>query len=201
MSATTLVPNTTIQPEEPWVLPYRGNVGMYCLIIAESAIFMIFVIAYLYNIGKSLYGPQPSQVLEVPIFASVCLWVSSLTIHISEHFVERGKIKLFGVFWAATMILGMIFLAYTGFEWDDLIFNKGLTIKTNLFGTTFYSLVGLHATHVLIGLIIIVTTMIFTLMGKVKKEHTKRIKTFALYWHFVDAVWIVVFTVVYIVGR
>lgn len=201
MSATTLIPNTPVEAEEPWVLPYRGKVGMFCLIIAESAIFMIFVIAYLYNIGKSLYGPQPAQVLELPIFASVCLWASSLTIHVSEHFVERGKIKLFGVFWAATMILGTIFLVYTGFEWHDLIFNKGLTIKTNLFGTTFYSLVGLHATHVLIGLIIIVTTMIFTLMGKVKKEHTERIKTFALYWHFVDAVWIVVFIVVYVVGR
>lgn len=201
MSATTLVPNAVVEPEEPWVLPSRGRVGMFSLIIGECAIFTIFVVAYIYNIGKSLYGPQPAQVLDVPIFASICLFSSSLTIWLAERFIERNRIKLFGLFWAATMTLGAIFLVYTGFEWHDLIYNKGLTISTNLFGTTFYSLVGLHATHVLVGLIGLVTIMIFTLLGKVNEKHAERIKVFALYWHFVDAVWVVVFTVVYIVGR
>jgi cytochrome c oxidase subunit 3/cytochrome o ubiquinol oxidase subunit 3 len=77
----------------------------------------------------------------------------------------------------------------------------GLTIRTNLFGTTFYSLVGLHATHVVVGLIGLSLILIFTLTGRVKEEHSERIQVFALYWHFVDAVWVVVFTVVYIVGR
>ena len=77
----------------------------------------------------------------------------------------------------------------------------GLTIRTNLFGTTFYSLVGLHATHVVVGLIMLSLILVFTLTGHVKQQHSERIQVLALYWHFVDAVWVVVFTVVYIVGR
>jgi cytochrome c oxidase subunit III len=86
-------------------------------------------------------------------------------------------------------------------EWRDLIYNHGLTISTNLFGTTFYSLVGLHATHVVIGLLMLGIVMLFALTGHVNQSHAERVKVLALYWHFVDAVWVVVFTVVYIVGK
>jgi cytochrome c oxidase subunit III len=103
--------------------------------------------------------------------------------------------------WLLTMLLGIEFLAGTAIEWRKLIVDDHLTIRTNLFGTTFYSLVGLHATHVIVGLIGLSLVMVFTLMGRVKQEHAERIQVLALYWHFVDAVWVVVFTVVYIVGR
>ena len=86
-------------------------------------------------------------------------------------------------------------------EWYDLIYHYGLTIRTNLFGTTFYSLVGLHASHVLVGLLMLGLTLVFALMGKVNQHHAERIEVISIYWHFVDAVWVVVFTVVYIVGR
>jgi cytochrome c oxidase subunit 3/cytochrome o ubiquinol oxidase subunit 3 len=99
------------------------------------------------------------------------------------------------------MILGTIFLVGTAREWHHLIFDKGLTISTNLFGTTYYSLVGLHAFHVTVGLLGIALAMIFTLAGKVRQEQSDRIDVFSMYWHFVDAVWVVVFTVVYIIGR
>lgn len=200
MSATTLIPNAP-PLEEPWSLPSRGKIAMYSLIIGESAIFTIFVVAYIFYIGKSLYGPTPQQVLEVPVLNTICLLSSSFTIWLSERALERNKIKLFGALWALTAALGAIFLIGTGFEWYDLIYNKGLTISTNLFGTTFYSLVGLHATHVIFGLIGLLTVLVFTLLGKVKEEHCERIQVLALYWHFVDAVWVVVFTVVYILGR
>lgn len=200
MSATTLIPQGAVTPEEPWVLPSRGKIAMYSLIIGESAIFTIFVVAYVFYIGKSLYGPTP-QILEVPVLNTICLLSSSFTIWLSERALERNKMKLFGALWALTLALGAVFLVGTGFEWYDLIYHKGLTISTNLFGTTFYSLVGLHATHVVFGLIGLTTVLIFTLMGKVKEEHCERIQVLALYWHFVDAVWVVVFTVVYILGR
>lgn len=201
MSTATIVPNQEAAPGEVWTTPSRGRVAMFALIIGESAIFSIFVVAYIFYIGKSLYGPQPRQVLEIPVIATICLLSSSFTIWLSERALERAKIKLFGVFWALTLSLGVIFLVYTGLEWQDLIYNKGLTISTNLFGTTFYSLVGLHATHVLFGIIGLITVLVFTLLGKVREEHCQRIQVLALYWHFVDAVWVVVFTVVYIVGR
>jgi cytochrome c oxidase subunit 3/cytochrome o ubiquinol oxidase subunit 3 len=200
MSAVPLVPNAAGNSVETWNLPSRGRIAMYGLIIAESAIFTIFVVAYIFYIGKSTYGPTP-QVLEIPIFNTICLFSSSLTIWLAERALERNKVKLFGGWWALTLILGAIFLAGTGLEWHTLIYEKGLTISTNLFGTTFYSLVGLHATHVIFGLIGLTTVLIFTLAGKVKEEHSDRIQVLALYWHFVDAVWVVVFTVVYIVGR
>lgn len=201
MSATTLIPNATGTSGEAWNLPSRGKIAMYSLIIGESAIFTIFVVAYVFYIGKSLYGPTPKQVLEIPVFSTICLLSSSFTIWLSERALERNKIKLFGALWALTALLGAIFLIATGVEWHTLIYEKGLSISTNLFGTTFYSLVGLHATHVIFGLIGLTTVLIFTLLGKVKEEHCERIQVLALYWHFVDAVWVVVFTVVYIIGR
>src|SRR5215470_191208 len=188
-----------IQP--PRSLPYRGKVAMAGLIIAESAIFTIFVIAYLFYIGKSLSGPTPREVLETPIFYTICLLSSSLTIHYAGKFLQRGERGSFLSLWSLTILLGGLFLFGTGREWHRLIYEHGLTISTNLFGTTYYSLVGLHAFHVTVGMIMLVTVAIFGLAGRVGADQFRRIDVLALYWHFVDAVWVVVFTVVYVVGR
>jgi cytochrome c oxidase subunit III len=186
--------------DENWRLPSRGRVGMFSLIVGESAIFTIFVVAYVYYIGRSTYGPTP-QILDVPWFNTVCLLSSSIAILFAERAIERGRIRLFAAWWAVTMLLGIVFLIGTAIEWKRLIYTDGLSIRTNLFGTTFYSLVGLHATHVVVGLLMLSLVMIFTLFGRVEQRHTERIQVLSLYWHFVDAVWVVVFTVVYLVGR
>ena len=188
-----------IKPE--WALPSRGRVGMLSLIAAEAAIFTIFVVAYIFYIDKSLSGPMPKDVLELPIFNTVCLLSSSVTIHLAVRALRNAKVGAFGLWWFVTIALGAIFLVGTAREWQRLIFEKGLTISTNLFGTTYYSLVGLHAFHVTAGLIFLAIGMVFTLLGKVKPEHSERAEIFSLYWHFVDAVWVIVFTVVYVVGR
>ena len=187
--------------ETPWTLPSRGRVGMFSLIAAESAIFTIFVVAYIFYIGKSLSGPTPQQVLQLPIFNSICLLSSSLTIHLAVSALRREKSGAFNLFWFLTLALGTIFLVGTGREWYHLIYHKGLTISTNLFGTTYYSLVGLHAFHVTAGLVGLSVVMILALAGAVKQEHTQRVDVLSLYWHFVDVVWVVVFTTVYIIGR
>ena len=190
---------SSIEPE--WVLPSRGRVGMISLIAAESAIFTIFVVAYIFYIGKSLSGPMPKDVLETPIFNTICLLSSSLTIHLATRALRKAKVGAFGLWWFITMALGAIFLVGTGREWHRLIFDEGLTINTNLFGTTYYSLVGLHAFHVTVGLLGLGIGMVFTLLGKVNKEHSERVDVFSLYWHFVDVVWVIVFTAVYVIGR
>jgi len=194
---------TTPFPETPttWKLPYRGKVGMACLIIAESAIFTIFVVAYLYYTGKSLTGPTPREVLETPIFFTVCLLSSSLTIHLASKLLERGKRGAFLALWFLTIVLGALFMYGTAREWHRLIYERGLTISTNLFGTTYYSLVGLHATHVTVGLLMLTIVLLFGLAGRVGREQSARIDVLSMYWHFVDAVWVVVFTVVYVLGR
>lgn len=184
-----------------WTLPYRGKVAMASLIVAESAIFTIFVVAYLFYIGKSVTGPTPREVLETPIFFTICLLSSSITVHLASKSLERNHRPAFLALWSLTILLGGLFLFGTGQEWHRLIYEHGLTISTNLFGTTYYSLVGLHAFHVTAGLIMLTIVLIFGLAGRVHEDQSRRVDVLALYWHFVDAVWIVVFTVVYIVGR
>jgi cytochrome c oxidase subunit III len=198
MTATTAtIPEGDIR----WTLPARGPVGMYCLIAAEAAIFTIFVVAYIFYIGKSLTGPQPKDILRVPIFFTICLLSSSLTMHVAVKLLRGGKVGSFGLWWLLTIALGTIFLAGTFREWSHLIYDEGLTIQTNLFGTTYYSLVGLHAFHVTVGLLALATMAIFTLLGHVRQEHAERAEVLSLYWHFVDVVWVVVFLVVYVIGR
>lgn len=187
--------------ETPWTLPYRGTVGMACLILAESAIFIIFVVAYIYYIGKSLTGPTPAQVLELPIFGTICLLSSSITVHFAVSALRKENLQSFLLNLGGTVLLGSIFLLTTAREWYRLIHDEGLTLQTNLFGTTYYSLVGLHATHVVVGLIMLSITLFLALRGLVKEEHAEKFEVLSLYWHFVDAVWIVVFTVVYVIGR
>ena len=174
---------------------------MYGLIAAESAIFTIFVVAYIFYIGKSPTGPQPKAVLRVPILFTICLLSSSLTIHHSLRLLKAGKVRSFALWWLLTAGLGAVFLAGTFREWHHLIYHEGLTIRTNLFGTTYYSLVGLHAFHVTVGLLALSTVLLFTFRGHVAQRHAERVEVLSMYWHFVDAVWVVVFTVVYIIGR
>ena len=188
-------------PNQTWKLPSRGIVGMACLIMAEAAIFVIFVVAYIFYIGKSLTGPMPKDVLELPIFTTICLLSSSLTVHAAVSSLRQSKQRLCSLWLAATVLLGGIFIAGTAHEWYDLIYRRGLTIKTNLFGTTFYSLVGLHATHVVIGLIMLSFALFFSMRREMKEEHSEKLEVLSLYWHFVDGVWVIVFLVVYVLGR
>lgn len=197
MAASTL---TVPQPEMPMSLGLRGRVGMWSMIVAESAIFTIFVVAYLYYAGKST-GPTPREVLEVPIFISICLFSSSFTIVMGEKAIDRGNVKLFTVWLFATIALGAIFVIGSFREWYRLIYEHGVTISSSLFGTTFYSLVGLHLSHVIVGLTMLSLVLIFSLLGSVKQEHAERIGVLALYWHFVDTVWVVVLSVVYFIAR
>jgi len=197
MSALSAV---VVEPDIRWN-PARGPVAMYCLIGAETAIFAIFVVAYIFYIGKSLTGPQPRDVLQLPVFATICLLVSSLTIHVAVKLLRTGRVFSFGLSWFLTVFLGAVFLAATLREWRHLIYDDGLTVQTNLFGTTYYSLVGLHAFHVTVGLLALVTVFALTLRGDVGIQHAERAAVLSMYWHFVDVVWVVVFVVVYVIGR
>jgi cytochrome c oxidase subunit 3/cytochrome o ubiquinol oxidase subunit 3 len=194
--------SSAAQPvETEWKLPDRGTVGIISLILTEISLFSIFVIAYLFYIGKSLTGPFPKDVLEFPVLATICLLSSSGTIVFAEHALKHRKMAAFKLWWAVTIVLGLVFLYETGAEWHDLIYDKHLTIATNVFGTTFYSLVGLHATHVIVGMTFLLIVFIVTMRGFPILTQIRRVTFLSWYWHFVDAVWVVVFTVVYIVGR
>jgi len=196
-TADRMIDNTTI----PWEFSERARVGIFGLIAAESAIFAIFVVAYLFYLGKSLTGPTPKEVLDAPVFCTICLLSSSFMIHLAVRRLRKGNAFAFAICWLATIALGGDFLWGTASEWHRLIYEKGLTIHTSLFGTTYYSLVGLHGFHVTVGLILLSVVMVLALMGSVKQQHAERLDVLSLYWHFVDTVWVVVFTVVYVIGR
>jgi len=151
--------------------------------------------------GKSLAGPFPKDVLDLPILASVCLLSSSVTIVFAEMSLKKHRIGLFKLWWLATILLGLEFLVSTGLEWHKLIYEDHLTVSTNLFGTTYYSLVGLHASHVIVGMAFLVLVMLVSLFGFPIETQERRVKFLSWYWHFVDAIWVVVFTVVYVIGR
>jgi cytochrome c oxidase subunit 3 len=194
----TLMPRESVMEAK---LDGRGRVGMFSLIAAESAIFTIFVVAYLFYVGKSLTGPLPREVLDPPVLYTACLLLSSVTIYAGVRDLRQGHVISFASWWAATIALGGAFLYGTAREWRRLIIESGLTISTNLFGTTYYALVGLHGVHVIVGLTCLSLVTVFALLGAVQRQHAEHVDVLSLYWHFVDVVWVVVFTVVYVIGR
>ncbi len=198
MAQDNVIAADALQMEREWKLPDRGTIGVIFLIITETALFTMFVAADLIYIGKSLTGPYPKDVLEMPIIATVCLLSSSGTIVFAEHALRRNDLGKFKIWWLVTILLGLYFLYATGAEWHKLIYEDHLTIATNLFGTTFYSLVGLHASHVVVGMTFLLIVFITTIFGFPIQTQERRVKFLSWYWHFFDWVWVIVFTVVYI---
>jgi cytochrome c oxidase subunit 3/cytochrome o ubiquinol oxidase subunit 3 len=191
---------TAVDPSDRY-LPSRRRVGVVGLIVAEASLFAVFVAAYLYYVGKDLSGPYPKDVLEVPILTSLCLWASSATVWLAERAVHQGEVRRSGVWLLLTVGLGAVFLGGTAREWYRLIVHQGLTIGTNLFGTTFYTLVGFHAGHVTVGLTILTLLVVFAWSGSLRPAHAEHVQLVSWYWHFVDGVWVAVFIVVYVIGR
>jgi cytochrome c oxidase subunit 3 len=198
-AAPTAIPASAVAWSE--TLPRRGRVGILALILTESVFFSIFVVAYIFYLGKSLTGPYPKDVLSPPILNTICLLSSSITIVLAIRALRAGSIRSFTLWWFITFALGAEFLIGTALEWHRLIYREGLSIRTNLFGTTYYSLVGLHALHVTIGLLLILLVLIFTELGYMNERHIERTDVLSWYWHFVDAVWVIVFLTVYVIGR
>ena len=179
----------------------RGRAGVIAFIVAETSLFAVFVVAYLFYLGKSATGPYPREVLDLPIINTVCLLSSSITVALATRALAAGRLARAGAWLLVTVVLGLAFLAGTAHEWRRLIVERGLTIGTNLFGSTFYPLVGLHASHVIVGLVMLSLCVAFAFSGALKAVHAERVELVSWYWHFVDGVWVVVFTVVYVVGR
>src|SRR5262245_16157618 len=179
----------------------RGRAGMIGFIVAETSLFAVFVVAYLFYVGKSLTGPSPKEVLDLTIVGRVCPLSSSLTVALATRALNADRIARAASWLLVTVVLGLVFLAGTAREWRGLIVERGLTIGTNLFGSTFYPLVGLHASHVIVGLVMLSLCVAFAFSGALKVVHASRVELVSWYWHFVDGVWVVVFTVVYVVGR
>lgn len=181
----------------------RGRVGMICFLCSEAAFFSTLVLAYITFIGKSKSGPTPATALEltIPIIGTVCLLSSSATIGMAVKKLRDGSGRLAAYWLVATVLLGAGFLCGTGFEWAELIGRYGLTPGRNLFGTTYFTLIGFHAAHVSIGLLVMLAALLMVEREAIRAAMCEGLELVAWYWHFVDGVWVVIFTVVYLLGR
>jgi cytochrome c oxidase subunit 3/cytochrome o ubiquinol oxidase subunit 3 len=191
-------------PIPPEIAPERtlsaAQWGMASFLVSEVAFFSTLIVAYVTFLGRDTVGPTPAQALSLKLAfgTTLCLVASSFFIHLAEGALRRGSSASFKLLWTLTIVLGIAFLAGTAFEWHDLITRQGLTISRNLFGTTFYTLVGFHGLHVTAGIIAMSIFLLLSLRGAISKEHDTGVQLVSWYWHFVDVVWIVVFLVVYV---
>jgi len=179
--------------------------GMLAFLFSEVAFFttlIVVYISYLHRDGVG-HGPTPAEVLSLPLVigTTICLLSSSFVIHLAERALDRQRQSTFCLLWFATIVLGLAFLLGTAYEWRELIERHGLTIGRNLFGTTFYTLVGFHGLHVTVGVIVMLVVLGLALRRRVTRDNQIGVQLVSWYWHFVDAVWVAVFTVVYLVGR
>lgn len=177
--------------------------GMASFLVSEVAFFGTLIVTYVAFMGRDIVGPTPAEALSLPLVlvSTLCLLSSSVVIHAAERALDRDEPGLFCFFLAATIALGIAFLVLTGVEWHELITKHQLTIGRNLFGTTYYTLVGFHGLHVTVGVIVMLIVLGLGLGRQVTPTHRTGVTLVAWYWHFVDAVWIVVFLVVYVASR
>jgi cytochrome c oxidase subunit 3/cytochrome o ubiquinol oxidase subunit 3 len=191
----------------PPVVPERtltpGQWGVLSFLLSEVALFSTLIVTYLFYLGRDQVGPTPAEALKLTlvVWTTACLLASSGSIHVAERALGRGNHRGFLVWWLVTIVLGVVFLVGTAFEWYDLIYRYQLTISRNLFGTTYYTLVGLHALHVTGGVVILTIVFGLGLARRLTDASREGVGLVSWYWHFVDGVWVVVFTVVYLVGR
>ncbi len=200
-------PTEQTLPVPPAIRPERnlsrGQWGLLSFLVSEVALFGTLIVTYVFYLGRDVVGPTPAEALSLSLvpWTTACLLASSGTVHLAERTRGRGNQGGFIQWWLATIVLGAVFLGGTAFEWRDLIHNYHLTISRNLFGTTYYTLVGLHALHVTGGVIIMVIVLGLALRRQVASANRAGVGLVSWYWHFVDVVWVVVFTVVYVLGR
>ena len=146
-----------------------GQWGLLSFLVSEVALFSTLIVTYVFYLGKDVVGPSPAEALSLSLvlFTTACLLASSGTVHLAERTLRRGNQGGFIQWWLATIVLGALFLVGTALEWQDLIRRHQLTISRNLFGTTYYTLVGLHALHVTAGLIVMVIVLSLAVCGQV----------------------------------
>jgi cytochrome c oxidase subunit 3 len=180
-----------------------SQIGMLAFLVSEVAFFSTLIVAYLTFVGRDSSGPTPAKALSLPLalVSTMFLFASSFTLHRAEQLLHRGSRSGFHLWWGLTILLGAIFLAGTAYEWSELIRVHGLTISANLFGSTYYTLVGFHGVHVGCGLLAMSVVLGLSLRDRIGTQPGGGIELVGWYWHFVDAVWAVVFSVVYLWGR
>src|SRR5262245_47711460 len=176
--------------------------GMLAFLASEASLFTTLIVVYLAYLKVDQEGPT-AAVLSLPLVigTTICLLASSVTVHLAMRSLGLDNRAAFVRWWLATIVLGVMFLLGTAYEWRTLIVEHGLTISRNLFGSTYYTLVGFHALHLSAGVLVMLIVLGLTIARLLTTKDRAGAELVSWYWHFVDVVWVAVFTVVYVVGR
>jgi len=175
------------------------KIAFWTFIGSECLLFGALISTYLVYAGRSVRGPLPHEILNIPLtsISTFDLLMSSLAMVLALAAVARGDRVWSRVWLAATALLGLVFLGFQAYEFTTFV-HEGLTLQQNLFGSTFFVLTGTHGVHVAVGVLWLVTLLVRSFQGKLGPDKALNVELAGLYWHFVDVVWIVIFTVVYL---
>src|SRR3712207_666190 len=173
---------------------------MWLFLASDCFFFGSFIASYMLYRGRSLEGPYPEDVYDIPFtsVSSFVLLMSSLTMVLALAAIQRGDLRGCRIWLLTTALLGMTFLGGQVFEFTEF-YNHGLSVSRNLFGTTFFVLTGFHGAHVGVGVLILLSLYYLVSRGRIGQAQSLNVELAGLYWHFVDVVWIVIFTLVYLI--
>ena len=190
----------TLHPATSTGIPNR-KLAIWTFIGSECLFFASLISVYLVYRGKSLVGPYPAEIFEIPLVTvgTALLLFSSLFVVLALNGCEQGNRKKFLGWLAMTILCGLFFIGMQVYEFTHF-YHEGLTMQKNLFGASFFTLTGFHGTHVAIGVIWLLTVFFEGVRGRVPPAKALNFEIAALYWHFVDVVWIVIFPVVYLMN-
>jgi heme/copper-type cytochrome/quinol oxidase subunit 3 len=176
------------------------KLGMWAFLGSECLFFGALISTYLLYRGRSVQGPFPNEVYDIPYtsVSSGVLLMSSVTMVLALNAIQRGDHRRLRAWLLATALLGITFVGGQVFEFTVFV-REGLTLSRNLFGSSFFVLTGFHGAHVTVGILMLLTLFGQSLVGRLTVENALRVELVGLYWHFVDIVWIVIFTVVYLI--
>ncbi len=176
------------------------KVGFWTFIGSECLFFATLISTYMVYKGRSITGPYPGEILDIPLtsVSTFVLLMSSLAMVLGLDGIQRGSKRLTLIWLGAVILLGATFLGFQVYEFNHFV-HEGLTISTNVFGSSFFVLTGFHGAHVAGGVIWLSTLWILAARGKLTSADSLKVEIAGLYWHFVDIVWIVIFTLVYLI--
>src|SRR5580700_7907125 len=176
------------------------KLAMWSFLGSECLLFGALISTYFLYRGRSVSGPGPKQIYDIPYtsVSSFVLLMSSLTMVLALAAIQRGDHRRLRLWLTATALLGTVFVGGQVYEFTEFI-HEGLTVRTNLFGSSFFVLTGFHGVHVTIGIIMLLSLVMMSSRGKIPQAKSQVVEIIGLYWHFVDVVWIVIFTVVYLI--
>ena len=176
------------------------KMAFWAFIGSECLLFGSLISTYLIYQGRSVSGPTPAEVLNIPVTSASTfdLLMSSLWMVLALAAVQRGDMKWAKIWLFGVVVGGLIFLGFQYYEFSSFV-REGLGLTTNLFGSTFYVLVGFHGAHVSVGVLWLLTLWYLAGRGRIGAGQAVLVDIAGLYWHFVDVVWIAIFTLIYLI--